>query len=79
MHGFRYDFGIVGKVRRNTFVVTVKVNYLEYVETNTPKYRFFCLLTKQTYCMTTLATDRQMLLVVVNYFRTVAFTIETPC
>jgi hypothetical protein len=31
-----YDIGIVGK---NAFVVTVKLNYLAYVETTTPNYR----------------------------------------
>jgi hypothetical protein len=30
MHWVGYDIGIVG---RNTFVVTVQVNYLAYVET----------------------------------------------
>jgi hypothetical protein len=37
--------------------VTAKVNYLAYVETTTPKYRIFCILTKQTYSVTMLATD----------------------
>jgi hypothetical protein len=40
MHWLGYDIGIVGKVRKNTFVETVWVNYLAYVETNTPKYSF---------------------------------------
>jgi hypothetical protein len=36
-----YWLGIVGK---NTFFVTPQVSYLPYVETNTPKYRVFCIL-----------------------------------
>jgi hypothetical protein len=36
MHWPGYDIGILGKVGRNTFVVTVKVNYLAYVEATTP-------------------------------------------
>jgi hypothetical protein len=38
-----YDTEVVGKVGRNTFVVTVRVYYLA-VETNTPKYRTFYVL-----------------------------------
>jgi hypothetical protein len=78
MHWLRYDIGIIGKVGRNTFLVTVKVNYLDYVETTAPKYRVFCVLTRQTYSVTTFATDKQMLPLVLNYFRTVSLTIETP-
>jgi hypothetical protein len=44
MHWLGYDIGIVGK---NKFVTTVQVNYLAYVETNTPKYRVFCVLTRK--------------------------------
>jgi hypothetical protein len=40
MHWLGYDIEIVGKVRSNTFVVTVKVNYLAYVEATTPRYSF---------------------------------------
>jgi hypothetical protein len=45
MHWLGYDIGIVGK---NTLVVTVMVNYLAYVETNTPKYRVFYIFTRNT-------------------------------
>jgi hypothetical protein len=38
---------IVGKIGKNTFVVTEQVIYLAYVETNTPKYRVFCYLTSK--------------------------------
>jgi hypothetical protein len=41
MHWFGNDIEIVAKVGRNSFVVTVKVNFLAYVETNVPKYRVF--------------------------------------
>jgi hypothetical protein len=37
---------IIGKVVRKTFVVTVKVNFLAYVETTTPKYKVFSVLTR---------------------------------
>jgi hypothetical protein len=36
MYWLGYDTGNVGK---DTFVVTEQVNYLTYVETNTPKYK----------------------------------------
>jgi hypothetical protein len=52
MHWPEYDTGIVGKVRKNTSVVTVQVNYLAYVEATTPKYRGLCVLTRQTYSVT---------------------------
>jgi hypothetical protein len=45
MHWLGYDIGIVGKVGRNTFVVTVKVNCLAHVEATTAKYRVLCTLT----------------------------------
>jgi hypothetical protein len=48
-----YDIGMVWK---DTFVVTVQVNYLAYVVMNTPKYRVFCVLTKKIYSITVLAT-----------------------
>jgi hypothetical protein len=41
-HG--YDFGIVGKVGKNTFFATEQANYLAYLEANAPKYRVFCVL-----------------------------------
>jgi hypothetical protein len=53
MHWLGYDIGIVEK---NTFAVTVQVNYLTCVETGTPKYRVFCVLTRKAYYITTLAT-----------------------
>jgi hypothetical protein len=56
MHWLGYNIGIIGKVGRNTYVVTVQVNYPAYVETNAPKYRVFCILSKKTYSITTLAT-----------------------
>jgi hypothetical protein len=40
MHWLGYDIGIVEKVGRNTFVVTAQVNYLAYVQRNTPKCSF---------------------------------------
>jgi hypothetical protein len=40
MHWLKYDIGIVGKVGKNTFVVTVKVNCLAYVEPTLPKHSF---------------------------------------
>jgi hypothetical protein len=50
MHWLGYDIGIVAKVGKNTFYfVAEQVNYLAYVETNTPKYRVICLLTKKTH------------------------------
>jgi hypothetical protein len=61
MHWLEYDIWIVGKVEMNTFVVTVLVNYLAYAETNTPRYRVFRAVTRQTYSATTLATGSQML------------------
>jgi hypothetical protein len=48
LHWLGYDIGIVGS---NTFVAILQVNYLAFVETITPKYRVFCVLT-----VTTLAT-----------------------
>jgi hypothetical protein len=48
-----YVIGIVG-VGRNIFVVTVQVNYLAYVERNTPKYSVFFILTRETYSVTAL-------------------------
>jgi hypothetical protein len=77
VHWLRYDIGIAGKVGRNTFVVTVRVNYMEYVETNTSKYRVFSALIRQTYFIRTLATDIQMLWLLLNYVLTVAFAIKT--
>jgi hypothetical protein len=56
------------KVGRKTFVVNVKVNHLAYAETATPKRRVFCILTRQTYSLTTLATDSQILQLLLNYF-----------
>jgi hypothetical protein len=47
MHWIGYDIAIVGKVGRSTFVVTVQVHYLAYVEANTPKYRVFCVFTRK--------------------------------
>jgi hypothetical protein len=47
MHLLQYDIGIVGKVGKNAFVATEQVNYLEYAETNSPKYRVFCVLTRR--------------------------------
>jgi hypothetical protein len=52
MHWLGYD---IGKVRRNISVVTVQVNSLVYIETNTLKYRIFCFLTRKTFFVTTLA------------------------
>jgi hypothetical protein len=43
IHWLRYDTEIVGKVGKNTFVVTEQVNYQVYVDMNTPKYRVFCV------------------------------------
>jgi hypothetical protein len=56
MQWFGYDIRIDEKVGKNTFVVTAHVNYLAYlyVETNTPEYRAFCVLTRKT-CVSTLA------------------------
>jgi hypothetical protein len=51
-------FGLLKMIERNTFVVIVKVAYLAYVETNTPKYT-----------VTTLATHSQLLWILLNYFR----------
>jgi hypothetical protein len=68
MHWLGYDTGIVGKVGRSTFVVTVQVSYLSYVEATTPNYGVFCVPTRQTYSVTTLATDSQMLRLLLNYF-----------
>jgi hypothetical protein len=39
-HRLGYSIGIVRKAGRNKFVVTVQLNYLVYVETNTQKYSF---------------------------------------
>jgi hypothetical protein len=50
MHWLRYDIGMDGKVGRNTFVLTEQVNYLAYVETNTLKYRVFCILKENLFC-----------------------------
>jgi hypothetical protein len=51
MHWFGYDIGTVGK---NTFIVTDQVNYLVYVEKNTPKYRvFYVLARKNLFCNNT--------------------------
>jgi hypothetical protein len=72
-----WDWEIVGKVEKNTFVVTVQVNYLAYVETYSPKYRVFCILIRQTYSVTSLTTDSQMLLFLLGYFWIVTFTIKT--
>jgi hypothetical protein len=58
-------------------LVTVQVNCLAYVEMNAPKCSFFCVLTRKTYSVTTIATDSQMLWSLLNYFRFVAFTIKT--
>jgi hypothetical protein len=33
MHWLGYDTGIVGKAGKNSFVVTVWINYFAYVET----------------------------------------------
>jgi hypothetical protein len=49
MHWLGYD---IGMVRKGTFVATVQVNYLANVETDTPKYRVFCVPTKKTYSVT---------------------------
>jgi hypothetical protein len=68
MHRLGYDIGMVGMVRRNTFVMTVKVNYLAYVETATSRYGVFCLLTRQPYSVTTLTTDNQMLQLLLSSF-----------
>jgi hypothetical protein len=68
MNWLGYDIGIVGKDGKNTFVVTVEVNYLACVETTTLKCRVSCVLTSETYSVTTLATDSQMLLLLLNYF-----------
>jgi hypothetical protein len=68
IHWLGYDVEIVGKVERKTFVVTVKVNYIVYVETSTLRYRVFWVITKQTYSVTTFATDSQMLQLMLNYF-----------
>jgi hypothetical protein len=45
MHQFGYDVGIVGKIVKKTFAVTVKVIYLEYIEITTPNCRVLCILT----------------------------------
>lgn len=66
IHWLGYDVGLVGKVVRKAFVVTVKVNYMVYVETITPRYRVFWVITKQTYSVTTLTTDSQMLQLLQN-------------
>jgi hypothetical protein len=45
MHWLGYDLGLLGRLGRIhlfTFVMTVLVNYLAYVETDTPKYSFLC-------------------------------------
>jgi hypothetical protein len=67
MHWLGYDIGIVGKAGRNIFFVTVQVNCLQHVETNTPKYRVFCVLIRKSYSVTILATDSQMLWLLLNY------------
>jgi hypothetical protein len=51
-----YNIGIVWKIGKNASVAIVQVNYLAYVEMNTPKCSFFCSLTRKTYSLTTLAT-----------------------
>jgi hypothetical protein len=56
MHWLGYDIRIVGKVGRNTSVMTLQVNYLAHVETNAPKYRVFCVLSTEAYSITALAT-----------------------
>jgi hypothetical protein len=68
MHWIQYDIIIVGKVRKNTFVVPVKVNCLAYVETTTPKYTVFYIFIRKTYTVTTLATDSQITWPLLNYF-----------
>jgi hypothetical protein len=68
MHWLGYDIGIVGNIGRNIFVATLQVNYLAYVETNTPVYRVSCFRSRQTYSVTTFATDSQILRLLLNYF-----------
>jgi hypothetical protein len=76
MHSFGYDIVIVVKVGKNTFVMTVQVNYLAYVQTNIPECRV-CVLTRKIYSVIT-ATDTEMLWLLLNYFWIVTFTIKTP-
>jgi hypothetical protein len=49
IHWLGYDNGMV---RKGTFVVTVQANYFSYVETDTAKYRVFCVPTIKTYSVT---------------------------
>jgi hypothetical protein len=54
MHWLGSDIRIVGKVGRNTFIVTVQVNYLvAYVETNAPEYSVFFTLKEKLFCNST--------------------------
>jgi hypothetical protein len=65
MHWLWYDIGIVGKVRKNTFVVTAgKLNGICWK--NVQRIKFFCVLTRKSYSITTVTTW------------VVTFTIETP-
>jgi hypothetical protein len=54
MYWLEYDIGIVWKFGTNTFGLNVHVNYVAYVET--PQSIVFCVLTRETYSVTTLAT-----------------------
>jgi hypothetical protein len=69
IHWLGYDNGIVRKVERNTFVATVQVNYVAYIETDTPNYRLFCALTKLTYFVIIIfILDSQRLRLLLNSF-----------
>jgi hypothetical protein len=58
-------------VGRKRFVLTVKVNYLEHVETSTPKCSFL-----RSHYSVIFAAECQMLRLLLSYhFRTVAFTV----
>jgi hypothetical protein len=64
MHWLGHDIGIVGNLGRNTFVVALQVNYLVYAETNSPKYRIFCVLSKKTCSVTALDLESNAVITV---------------
>jgi hypothetical protein len=53
MHWPGYDIGIVVKVNRNIFIVTMHVNYLAYIERTAPKYSFLCPHQANPFCNNT--------------------------
>jgi hypothetical protein len=55
MHWLGYDIAIAVKVGGNILVVTVKINYMAYVQKTAPKCRIFCFLARQIFPVTTVA------------------------